>query len=378
MTRTEASGPSLWRWAPTLQAMIALTALFLLLGFATPAHGTSLQELVRLQGHGKSELRGFGLVLGLPGTGDSAKELVVARPLAKLMENEGNPVGKFEELAQSRSIALVMVSCEIPESGARADDEIDVFVSAVNNPKTIEGGRLFLAPLRGPLPGQGVYAMASGPVVGEGPNKNVGRIRGGAKIVRDIRTPTIAEDGSITLVIKNALASWSTSQLIASTINQHRLSYDETARDIALALDDRSVRVVIPEVERANPANFISDIMGIRFDASLIDLPARIIVNEREKAIVVTGDVDISPALITHGDLVITTVTPPPEPTAGSPIVERTKWAEVGTTGRPRERAKLRDLLAAFKQMDVSVEDQIAILTMLNRTGKLHAQLIVD
>lgn len=375
MTRGDALNPRIW---PGASALLALGAIFLLLALATPAHGTSLQELVRLKGHGKSELRGFGLVVGLPGTGDSAKELVVARPLAKLLENEGNPVGKFEELAQGKSIALVMVSCEVPETGARADDELDIFVSAVNNPKSIEGGRLFLAPLRGPLPGQGVFAMASGPVITEGANRSVGRVRGGAKIVRDIETPTIAQDWTITLIIKNPVASWTTSQLVASTINQHRLSFDETAQEIAHAADDRTVRVMIPEVERSNPANFISDILGIRFDPSLIDLPARIVVNEREKAIVVTGDVDISPALITHGDLVITTINPPPQASPGNPLVERAKWAEIGTTGRPRERAKLADLLAAFKQLDVTVEDQIAILNMLNKTGKLHAQLIVD
>ncbi len=363
---------------PVVRAAVALAALFLLLLLANPTHGASLQELVRLKGHGKSELRGFGLVVGLPGSGDSAKDLVVARPLAKLLENEGNPVGKFEELAQSKSIALVMVTCEVPETGARADDEMDVFVAAINNPKSLDGGRLFLAPLRGPLPGQGVFAMASGPVVTEGANKNSGRVRAGAKFVRDVQTPTIAPDGTITLVIKNALASWTTSQLIASTVNQHRLSFDETAAEIARAVDDRTVRVVIPDVERSNPANFIADILGIRFDPSLIDLPARIIVNEREKAIVVTGDVDISPALITHGDLAITTVTPAPEPSPGNPLVERSKWAEVGTSTRPRDKARLQDLLAAFKQMDVPVNDQIAILNMLSRTGKLHAQIVVD
>lgn len=345
---------------------------------APAAKAVSLQELVRLKGQGKSELRGLGLVVGLPGTGDSAKDLVVARPLAKLLENEGNPTLRFEELASSRSIALVMVRCEVPESGAQADDQIDVFVSAVNNPKSLAGGQLLLAPLRGPLPGQPVFAIASGQVVIEGLNNNSGRVRDGAKFIRDIEMPTIAEDGTITLILGHAVANWTTSQLIANTVNQHRLSYDERATEIARALDHRTVRVVIPAAELPNPAGFIADILSIRFDSSLLDLPARVICNEREGAIVVTGDVEISPTLITHGDLVITLTSPQAQPAAQGPTTDKVKWAAVSTTGRPRERAKLQDLLTAFKQLDVPVADQIAILNMLHKSGKLHADLVVD
>ncbi len=359
-------------------ARAALCALLALGVGASRARAVSLQELVRLKGQGKSELRGIGLVVGLPGTGDSAKDLVVARPLAKLLENEGNPTARFEELSQSKSIALVAVRCEVPETGAKASDELDVFVSALNNPKSLAGGQLLLSPLRGPLPGQPAYAIASGQVVIEGANNNSGRVRGGAKVIEDIEMPTISQDGTITLIVDTSVANWTTSQLIASTVNQHRLSFDERATDIARAMDDRSVRVMIPAAEQLSPANFISDILSIRFDPSLLDLPARVICNEREGAIVVTGDVEISPTLITHGDLVITLTTPAPEPSAQNPTTERTKWAVVNTTGRPRERARLQDLLTAFKQLDVPVTDQIAILNMLHKSGKLHAELVVD
>lgn len=345
-----------------------------------PAAGqpTSMHELVRLRGQGKSELRGFGLVMGLPGTGDSAKDLVVARPLAKLLENEGVPIGDFNELAASRSIALVMVTCEIPETGARADDQLDCYVAAIHNPKSLSGGRLFIAPLRGPLPGQGVYAMASGPVTIEGVNPNVGRVRRGAKMTTDVLTPSIDSDGSITLLIEPNFAGWTTSQLIASAVNQHRIGYDDDSPAIARALDERTVRVVIPPAERPNPANFIADVMSIRFDPSLLDLPARVVVNERRGAIVVSGNATISPALIAHRDLVVTTMNPPFEPTRLNPEIGQNSWTTVDVNARPNEAARLQDLLAAFRRLDVSVEDQIAILDMLRRSGKLHAEIVVD
>ena len=360
-----------------LRILSAVCALAIGSSVAT-AQATSLHELVRLRGQGKSELRGFGLVLGLPGTGDSAKDLVVARPLAKLLENEGVPIGSFDELAASRSVALVMVTAEIPETGARVDDQLDCYVSALHNPKSLAGGRLFIAPLRGPLPGQVVYAFASGSIVIEGANPNVGRVRRGAKMATDILNPSIGADGTITLVIEPNFASWTTSQLIANTINQHRMGYDDDATAIARAQDERTVRVIIPHAERPNPANFIADILSIRFDPSLLDLPARIVVNERRGAIVVSGDATISPALIAHGELVVTTVNPPIPATPQNPEVERHVWTAIETNARPVETARLQDLLGAFRRLDVPVNDQIAILDMLRRSGKLHAEIVVD
>jgi len=362
---------------PTRAPLARLAALLALLGVFCPLSlGASIKEIARLEGQGKSVLRGFGLVLGLPGTGDSADQLVVARPLAKLLENEGNPVANFEELAASRSVALVMVTCEVPSTGARADDQLDVFVSTINNASSIAQGRLFLAPLRGPLPGQGVFAFAEGPVIVEGLNLSTGRVRGGATVVRSIDMQSVSPDGTIQLVIDPAYAGWSTSQLLASIINQHRLGLEETGEELARAVTERVVRVRIPDVERPDPANFIADIMGIRFDASLLDLPARIIVNEREGAIVATGNVEIGPTLITYRDLVINTA--PPTPQGAAQVVQPSRWAAVQTAARPSEVARLQDLLAAFRQIDVSVDDQIAILNMLRRSGNLHAEIVVD
>lgn len=187
---------------------------------------------------------------------------------------------------------------------------------------------------------------------------------------------TVTPEGTINLAIDPAYAGWSTAQLLASIINQHRLGLEETGEEIARAVSERVVRVRIPDVERPDPANFIADIMGIRFDASLLDLPARIVVNEREQAIVATGNVEIGPTLITYRDLVINTA--PPTPQGAAQVIQPSRWATVHTGARPNETARLQDLLQAFRQIDVSVDDQIAILNMLRRSGNLHAEIVVD
>ncbi|MCB9838829.1 MAG: flagellar basal body P-ring protein FlgI [Phycisphaeraceae bacterium] len=358
------------RLTTTIFKLAFLTAAIAL---AFSARATSIQELVRIQGQGDTILQGFGLVMGLPGTGDSGENMMIAKPMVALLEQQGLPISEAD-LEDSRSIAIVEITCRIPEQGARRDDRFDVTVMAINNPQSLAGGQLFLTPLRGPYATHGVYAIAEGPLEIEGDNPTTGRVRKGARIVEDILAPSISSDGSLTLVIDPNVSGWTTSQLIASTINQDRVGFDDSADEIAYALDDRTVRVQIPQAERRDPAAFISDILSIRFDPSLLSLPARVVINEREGVIVVTDDVEISPTILAHGDLMITTVSQ-----AGAPNeTETSRWATLDTT-RPEERStRLQDLLAAFKQLDVPVNDQIAILMELHRTGALHAELVID
>ncbi|MBL8746635.1 MAG: flagellar basal body P-ring protein FlgI [Phycisphaerae bacterium] len=360
-------------------AVRALLCAFFALGCVTrPASALSLQEMARLEGQGETTLWGLGFVVGLGGTGDPSEVLPLARQLAKLLERGGNPTPQLEDLAKGKNIAMVMVSLTVPKEGARRGDKIDVSVHAWHRAQSLKGGQLFITPLQGPLPGQGVYAFAEGPLMFDGDSLTSGKVRGGGRISRDITMTTVSRDGSITLVIEPSYAGWTTSQLVASVINSERQGLDDTAREIAVALDERSVRVQIPEAELADPAYFISSIQEIRLDPTLLSLPARVIVNERRGTIVVTGDVQISPAVISHKDLVVTTIMPTREPTVANPKVERSRWASVDTTKNTRETGRLQDLLEALKRLDVSVDDQIAILQKLHKIGRMHCEFIVE
>jgi flagellar P-ring protein precursor FlgI len=353
-----------------MRIRFAIVLLALLTGLLAPAQdasAVSVQELTRLRGQGQSILQGFGLVIGLPGTGDSGEDLVVARPLAKMLESQGAAIESFDELANAQSVAVVVVTCTIPESGAKADDRFDVTVSAINNPESLAGGELFLAPLRGPLPGQPVFAVAQGSVTIVGGNPTRGTVRGGARIVRDINMNVVGADGTITLIVRPVFAGWTITQLLADTINQHRVGFEPTAPEIAFALDSRSVRVRIPDEELADPANFISDIISVEFDASLMDLPARVVINERDGVIVATGDARVSPMVVSQGDLVVTTVSEP-----------ESAEKEAPTLATGEQDAKVEDLLAAFRELDVAIRDQIRIIMELHRTGRLHAEVVID
>lgn len=365
-------------WRMKLRVVFGLLAAGLVLASGRPALGVAIQELARLSGQGETVLRGLGFVVGLPGTGDPSENPALARQLARLLEENGSPVPDLRELAKGRNIATVMVTCVVPREGARRGDKLDVFVQTWASAKSLEGGRLYITPLQGPLPGQGVYAFAEGALMFEEGSKTVGRVRGGARVSHDITMGVVGGDGTITLVIEPAYAGWPTAELLASAINADRQGLDETLAQLARAMDEKTVRVQIPETERSDPANFISSVMEIRLDASLLTLPARVIVNERKGTIVVTGDVEISPAAIAHRDLVITTLTPAREPTPANPEMRRSRWTSIDTGAGERERARVEDLLEALKQLDVPVVDQIAILAKLSKIGRLHAEFIVE
>lgn len=350
-----------------------------------PPASVSIQSLVRLAGQGKTPLRGMGLVLGLNGTGDQGKDLVLARPLAQVYANNGNPIGDLRDLANAKTVALVMLHCEIPAQGARMDDTFDVFVTASHSATSLAGGRLLISPLLGPLPGQeqaGPMGFAEGPVIiEETANPRVGRIRGGAKLVQDIRMLPIGN--VLTLIVNPEKRSWATARTIANEINgaTGRLD-DETAGavagGIARALDEMTIAVAIPEQERSDPANFIARILSLRFSPTLLDQAATVVVNERTGVITMSADVDISPGAVSYKDMMVTTTVPAPTPTPQNPLVQNERWVGVGTSGRASERARLSDLLKAMNQLNVPPRDQIYIITQLHDSGRLHARLIVE
>lgn len=362
-----------------MRTIRALLCAWLLVVPSLAQAATTVREIARLKGQGESVLHGIALVGGLAGTGDSAKDLVVARPLAQTLANLGNQIPSFDELKNSKSIALVMVTCVIPDTGAEVDDVFDLQVSVINSASSLKGGELWVAPLTAAVPGGDLFAFAQGTIVIEDPSTpTVGRVRGGARIVRPIRTtPQVTH--AFDLIIHKHFAGWSAASQIASQINQQYLLTSRKALEpVAVVINERALRITIPENERANPAAFVGDVLSAEINTAMLGLPAMVVVNPRSGGIVVTGDVEISPAIITHGGLTITTTTPPPVPTPDAPLVESRQWAPISTETTESRRARLEDLLQAFEQLDVPSRDQIEILQMLHRAGKLHARLVTE
>jgi flagellar P-ring protein precursor FlgI len=335
---------------------------------------TTVKEITRIKGQGESVIQGLGLVMGLPGTGDSGKELTLARPLAQVLANNYNAPEALRELAGIKTVALVMVTCRTPAVAARADDRLDVTVTTLGTAQSLKGGVLYLTPLTEPRPGGKPYAVAYGKIeIEDGESPTTGKVSGGAQIIRDL--PSMPIEAGFDLIIDTQAAGWSTAKLLAAVINENAQPQGPA---VAFAIDERTVRVDIPEHERSAKAAFLDRALSAPVPTSLLDLPAQVICNERTGVIVVTGDVEISPGIISHKDLVITTTVPPPQPSVINPLVERSRYTALDTQNRPKERARLSDLLAAFKQLDVAPKQQIEVLQLLHKTGRLHARFVMD
>lgn len=339
----------------------------------------TVQDFARLSGQGRSVLQGVGLVVGLNKTGDDGKELAMARPLAAMLQNQGVPIGRMSELEKGKSVALVQVMCRLPETGALTNDTYDVSVSTLGSCSSLRGGRLYLTAMRGPFKNDPeIYAFAEGQIeLDDATMTTSGRVRGGAQLVTDIKMEPVGDE--FELVVEPHFVGWGTTAAIAEAINAESgdPSQGREGRRIAVAIDDRSVRVLVPESERVQRANFMRDVLKAPINTSA--MPATVIVNQRNGAIILTGNVTIGPVAITHKSLVITSTTPAPTPTQENPLVLRDRWArtEVPLTN-PTDSLRLSDLVAAFKQLDISVSDQIEILQMLHKTGSLKARIVID
>ncbi|MCH7545622.1 MAG: flagellar basal body P-ring protein FlgI [Planctomycetes bacterium] len=343
------------------------------------ACAATVQDLVRIKGHEQNVLIGMGIVIGLNGTGDSSKDsLLTARPYAQLFKNLGNMPVSVDELADADSYALVQVTMRIPAMGVREGDRLDVSLNTLFNAEDLTGGRLVVSLLRLPGPDTGdslIFAFAEGPLIIESDNLRSALVRDGGQMLKDIRVDPVGPNGVIELVLNAEYAGFPVATTIADAINDEFLI--DGYSDIAMVMDAKNIRVLMPNADRAYPAQFIATLLMIPIESSLIQTRARIVINERQGIIAVTGMVEIGPVAVTHRGLTITSVTPKPESTLENPVLKTSRWAGLDTTDKQtRSSTRLVDLLDALDRLNVPVQDQIAIIYELKRTGVLHAEII--
>ncbi|HWE04352.1 MAG TPA: flagellar basal body P-ring protein FlgI [Tepidisphaeraceae bacterium] len=329
-----------------------------------------IADVTRLSGQRTNVLTGLGLVYGLKGTGDGGDYLPAIRALSSML-GKFNDAATVQELSKSQNVAIVNLAAIIPSAGARSGDHIDVRVMSIGSAATLKGGRLFICPMQGPvpMPGADPFALADGPIDLEDPSSpNVGIVHGGAVMEEDFRM-TYVENGHFSLILEAPNANSTTANLIAKTING---AESVNGEDVAAAVDAKEVLVVIPPAERDHPDSFISRVQQL--PVIMLASEARVTINRRGGSLIVTGDVEIGPAVINQQGMTIITTSPPPPP--GTPIVTRRDSVALDTANQGG--ARLQDLMAAMDQLRVPVDDKISILEQLYRSGKLPAKLVYE
>jgi flagellar P-ring protein precursor FlgI len=328
-----------------------------------------LRNICRVKGQEENVLRGLGLVVGLNGTGEAGDPQTM-RALARAMEILGNPIpqygmpgsASFEELRKSKNIALVWVTARVPATGARRGDKLNCEVSAING-KSLEGGRLAFSALQGPnTQDRRVYALAEGLIHLENVELPlVGTVAGGCQMEEDVFTPFVDEENYVTLILDKNHANFQTVSEIVSAIRQTHYQNDNSG---VQAINASNIRVRVPDVyiEDGDEVEFISILMEMQVYNP--EPESRVVINQRTGAIVIDGDVQIGDVVISHRNIVVETVQPV------------SQFAMVDQQGA--ETAKLQALVDALNALKVPNDDAIEIIKGIDRSGKLHARLIID
>jgi flagellar P-ring protein precursor FlgI len=194
-------------------------------------------------------------------------------------------------------------------------------------------------------------------------------------MTRSVRARFMDQRGYIQLVVNQANASWTTTNNLAALING-LVSPD--GPEVARAVDAKNVFIRVPDYERANPASFIANIMEAYIDGSQVTGAARVVINERTGTIVMSGDVEISPTIVSHDGLTITMLKPAPVEDDGNPKPQIVTEEFLSLDPANRGGARLADLLAAFNQLKVPAEDRITIVKQMHDAGQLHAELVIQ
>lgn len=337
-----------------------------------------IQDICKLQGQRTNKLAGWGLVVGLDGTGDGAKSPATLRALAQLHKVYHAPVADLKELIANNNVAIVSVELTIPEFGAREGQAIDVVVSAVGTAKSLKGGRLLMTPLQdATLTVPNILAHAIGRVdVLDPKNPKNGVIRKGGTLAEDFLYNFI-EDGIITLVLDDAKAGFAWAQIVARTIN-HELTNPAgnigpdgsvvVQPEVALVADARNILVRIPDAELQRPAGFISRVLQARLFGAP-DQPAVVVINRVTNQITFTETVTIAPTVLqlASGTLSIGGTGGTQSASGNSTVgLDSTKSAGVG----------FQELLSTLTKLQLPADQVVAAVEQLHATGTLNAQLL--
>ncbi len=377
----------LMRWTLVIAALAASTAVWwpapVAAAAAAPTSTQRIKELAAVQGVRSNQLLGYGLVVGLDGTGDQATQSPnTTQSLQSLLQQLGVTLPAGTSLSP-RNVAAVLVTTQLPPF-AQPGQAIDVTVSSMGNAKSLRGGTLIATPLKG-ADGQ-IYALAQGNLLVGGAGASAGgskvqinhlsagRIPDGATVERSVPTPLLEGD-ALTLGVR--ASDFATASAIAEAIN--RAYGDDTAE----ALDGRSVRVRMPAQPGARLA-FLAQIENLR--VALARPAARVVLNARTGSIIVNDAVTLGPCAVAHGNLSVTISTTPlvsqPNALAGGNTVqaERSDIAisqQGGSLITLPASARLADVVKALNALGATPMDLLAILQAMKTAGALNAEIEV-
>jgi len=362
-----------------------LIVLFIILLLAfTSAYAERIKDIASVAGVRDNHLVGYGLVVGLDGSGDQTTQTPFTTQSFKNMLQQYGIVLPEGVTPQLKNVAAVAIHADLP-AFSKPGQKIDITVSSLGNAKSLRGGSLLMTPLKGA--DRKIYAVAQGNLIvggfgisgGDGSKvtvnvPSVGRIPNGATIEREVPNPFANMDQ---IVLNLNRSDFTTAKRVVHAIN------NILGPDSAQALDGVSVQVLTPPTT-TQKVEFISFLENLQVspDAG----PAKIIINSRTGTIVITDNVRVKRAAVSHGSLVVSVVSDPivSQPNALSDgvtaVVGRSEINVEQEDARMfllRSGVSLRELVDAVNRVGAAPGDLVAMLEALKQSGSLTAELIV-
>jgi flagellar P-ring protein FlgI len=353
--------------------------LLVLAGHSTPAQATRIKDIGSFMGNRSNQLIGYGLVVGLNGSGDKDKTQFTISTLANLLDNMGIHVDP--QVIKVKNVAAVMVTANFPPF-LRSGSRVDVQVSSTGDATSLQGGTLLMTPLKGP---DGlIYAVAQGPITlggfsaggaGGGVTKNhptVGFISGGALVEREVPNH-FGEQQQLVFVLKTP--DFSTALRAAQSIN------GAMGGTCAQAVDAATIRVEVPPQHMNKLVEVISHMENLQIQP---DAVAKVIVNERTGTVVMGENVRISPVAIAHGGLTVQ-ISEEPRVSQPLPLSKGKTVLTPGTEVEVQEKkgslaivgsgVSISEVVKGLNAIGVSPRDLITILQAIKAAGALQAEL---
>lgn len=377
-------------WTPlariTSLRLLGHLCLVLCLGCSGLSYAMRIKEVASIEGVRSNQLTGFGLVVGLDGTGDQTTQMpYTTQGLSNYLQQLGLTLTSTTlAQLQMKNVAAVLVTAQLP-AFARPGQLLDVNVSSVGNAKSLKGGTLIASPLKG-ADGE-IYALAQGNLIVAGAGAaaggskvqvnhlSAGRIPDGAQVERMV--PTALQEGSSVNLSLNA-SDFQTARTVAQAINS------KFGQGVAQALDGRSIQVKAP-MNANDRVSFLAELEELPVQASVA--AAKVIINARTGSIVLNQAVSLGACAIAHGNLSISITSTPviSQPnalsTGGQTVVAEKSNIEIkqeaGKLIQLPAAAQLADVVKALNSLGATPQDLLAILQAIKSAGALNAELEV-
>ena len=363
-----------------MRKLVLIIALLLTLGIAELGQCARLKDIADVEGVRGNQLLGYGIVVGLNGTGDGKVDFTL-KSMSNMLEKMGIRTDPI--LIKVKNVASVMVTSELPPF-ARPGSKVNITISSMGDAKSLQGGILLITPLKGA--DGNTYAVAQGPIDlggfavsegGDSAQKNhptVGTIPQGASVERAIPFD-LFQSNKIRIVLRSP--DFTTMTRVVAALNRR------IGKPAAVAIDSAAVEVPIDVEARGNPVGLIAALEQVEIEQ---DLGARIIVNERTGTIIMGEKVTINKVALAHGNLNISIRTEnqvvQPNALAGGQTAEVSNvdinvGEEVQSLRIVGGEVTLGDLVKALNAIGATPRDLIAIFTALKAAGALNAELVV-